>query len=132
MTMRLRAPAKINLDLRVGPRRADGYHDISTVFQTLALHDVVHVTPRPGSVVVTTDDPSIPGGAGNLCAKAIAALWTTTGRAGEPMGYAVHVEKRVRGARVAAVARRGRAGGRQPRGGRRHRGDVPRVGAGPR
>ena len=95
MTMRLRAPAKINLDLRVGPRRADGYHDISTVFQTLALHDVVHVTPRPGSVVVTTDDPSIPGGAGNLCAKAIEALWKTTGRPGQPTGYAVHVEKRI-------------------------------------
>lgn len=95
MAMRLRAPAKINLDLRVGPRRPDGYHDISTVFQALALHDVVEVTPSAGPLVVTTDDPSIPGGAGNLCAKAIAALWKTMSRPGEPMGYAVHVEKRI-------------------------------------
>lgn len=35
----VRAPAKINLELRVGPRRADGYHELATVFHAVSLHD---------------------------------------------------------------------------------------------
>lgn len=40
----VRAPAKVNLELRVGPRRPDGYHDLATVFQTMSLYDEVSVT----------------------------------------------------------------------------------------
>ncbi len=40
----VRAPAKVNLELRVGPRRADGYHDLATVFQAVSLHDEISVT----------------------------------------------------------------------------------------
>ncbi|WP_347355028.1 4-(cytidine 5'-diphospho)-2-C-methyl-D-erythritol kinase [Intrasporangium sp.] len=39
----VRAPAKVNLELRVGPRRRDGYHDLATVFQAVSLHDEVSV-----------------------------------------------------------------------------------------
>ncbi|MEO7131527.1 MAG: 4-(cytidine 5'-diphospho)-2-C-methyl-D-erythritol kinase [Dermatophilaceae bacterium] len=39
----VRVPAKINLELRVGPRRADGYHDLATVFQAVSLYDEVSV-----------------------------------------------------------------------------------------
>ena len=41
------AYAKINLTLDVGPRRADGYHDIRSVMQTIALHDTLTVTATP-------------------------------------------------------------------------------------
>jgi 4-diphosphocytidyl-2-C-methyl-D-erythritol kinase len=42
-TLRVRVPAKINLHLAVGPRRADGYHDIVSVLQTISLHDTLWV-----------------------------------------------------------------------------------------
>lgn len=40
----VRVPAKVNLELRVGPRRDDGFHDLATVFQAVSLHDEVSVT----------------------------------------------------------------------------------------
>ncbi len=42
-----RAYAKINLTLDVGSRRPDGYHDITSIMQTVALHDTLTITPTP-------------------------------------------------------------------------------------
>jgi 4-diphosphocytidyl-2-C-methyl-D-erythritol kinase len=39
------APAKVNLFLGIGSVRPDGHHDLTSVFQTLELHDTVHLTP---------------------------------------------------------------------------------------
>ena len=39
----VRVPAKVNLELRVGPRRPDGYHSLATVYQAISLHDEVSV-----------------------------------------------------------------------------------------
>jgi 4-diphosphocytidyl-2-C-methyl-D-erythritol kinase len=39
----VRVPAKVNLELRVGPLRDDGYHDLATVFQAVSLYDEVSV-----------------------------------------------------------------------------------------
>ena len=48
--MTVRAPAKINLQLAVGPRRADGYHELVTVFQAISLYDDVTVAEAgPGA-----------------------------------------------------------------------------------
>lgn len=44
MTVTVRAPAKINLHLGVGPARADGYHALATVYQAIGLYDDVTVT----------------------------------------------------------------------------------------
>ena len=41
------APAKVNLVLAVGPKQADGYHDVLTVMHALNLHDVVYVRRLP-------------------------------------------------------------------------------------
>ncbi len=41
----VRVPAKVNLELRVGPLREDGYHDLATVFQAVSLYDEVSVAP---------------------------------------------------------------------------------------
>jgi 4-diphosphocytidyl-2-C-methyl-D-erythritol kinase len=43
---RIEARAKLNLGLAVGPMRADGYHDLATVFQSISLADTLIVTPR--------------------------------------------------------------------------------------
>lgn len=43
----VRVPAKVNLELRVGPLRPDGYHAVSTVYQAVSLHDDITVVAHP-------------------------------------------------------------------------------------
>ncbi|MDE3154850.1 MAG: 4-(cytidine 5'-diphospho)-2-C-methyl-D-erythritol kinase, partial [Acidobacteriota bacterium] len=90
----VRAPAKINLTLRVLGTRADGYHELRTVFQTVALHDTVRVGPARGGLTVTCTQPGVPCDARNLVWKAAAALWTASGRRGAPSA-AIHIVKRI-------------------------------------
>lgn len=70
------APAKINLHLEVLGRRADGFHELETVFQTLELHDRVDVELAHGEdrIELECSDPGLPGGAGNLAWRAAAAV----------------------------------------------------------
>ena len=56
----IRAFAKINLDLRVGPVQSDGYHVVRTVLQTVRLHDTITVTPRRGPFAIACDTPGVP------------------------------------------------------------------------
>ena len=54
--VRVRVPAKINLALKVGPSRPDGYHPLATVYQAVSLYDEVHAAwadPDEFEVVVT-------------------------------------------------------------------------------
>jgi 4-diphosphocytidyl-2-C-methyl-D-erythritol kinase len=70
---RARAPAKVNLVLRVGPRRADGYHDLATLMVPLGLADEVEVRVRRGRAgPVTCRTPGRPelDGPSNLAARA--------------------------------------------------------------
>ena len=60
MRLTLRASAKINLDLRIGARRPDGYHDLSTVLQTLDLHDTVTLESRRGPLALDGDPALMP------------------------------------------------------------------------
>jgi 4-diphosphocytidyl-2-C-methyl-D-erythritol kinase len=87
------APAKVNLVLRVGPRRADGYHDLLTLMAPLDLGDRVDVriSPRPGDV--RCDVPGRPElcGASNLAARAAAAFRERFGIAN---GIAIRIDKR--------------------------------------
>src|SRR5690606_31174207 len=48
-SVRVRVPAKINLHLAVGPRRADGYHEVHTVYHAISLYD--ELTARPGDTL---------------------------------------------------------------------------------
>jgi 4-diphosphocytidyl-2-C-methyl-D-erythritol kinase len=63
-----RVPAKVNLELMVGPRREDGFHDLATVFQAVGLYDDVTVEPAedwgitvlgPYADLVPTDDTNL-------------------------------------------------------------------------
>ncbi len=49
MTVTVRSFAKINLGLRIGASREDGFHELLTVYQTIALHDVIRVSVGRGS-----------------------------------------------------------------------------------
>ena len=88
--------AKINLDLRILGTRPDGYHDLKTVFQSLALFDNVTVTARRGPLAVTCDEPDIPTDQRNLVWKAASLLHrVATGKQSTPAGIAVDLRKRV-------------------------------------
>ena len=73
-----RACAKINLTLDVGARRPDGYHDIRSVMQTIALHDTLTVThtETPGIRLEVTGEEAvgIPADAFNLVHRAATVL----------------------------------------------------------
>src|SRR5438067_6715834 len=67
--MEVRAHAKINWALRVTGKRADGYHDIETVFQTISLHDTLTFT-ESDRFTLTCDDRTIPTDETNLVMRA--------------------------------------------------------------
>jgi 4-diphosphocytidyl-2-C-methyl-D-erythritol kinase len=72
----VRVPAKVNLQLSVGPQRDDGYHDLVTVFHAVSLFDEVTVRPADRTSVRVTgqDAGSVPAGRANLAARAARAL----------------------------------------------------------
>ncbi len=83
--------AKINLGLRVLGRRPDGYHEISTVFQTVTLHDTLTFETTPGGrLELFCSDPEIPVDETNLVLRAAAALRE---RYGVTSGARVGLEK---------------------------------------
>jgi 4-diphosphocytidyl-2-C-methyl-D-erythritol kinase len=83
--------AKINLGLRVHGRRPDGYHEISTVFQTVSLRDTLSFqTADDGKLELACSDPSIPTDESNLVLRAAAALRE---RYGVSRGARVELEK---------------------------------------
>jgi 4-diphosphocytidyl-2-C-methyl-D-erythritol kinase len=77
----VRVPAKVNLQLSVGPARADGFHEIVTVFHAVSLYDEVTVGPADrGRVIVTGEGAdSVPGDEDNLAMRAAAALAKAAG-----------------------------------------------------
>jgi 4-diphosphocytidyl-2-C-methyl-D-erythritol kinase len=94
-SLRVRAFAKINLSLRILDRRRDGYHELHTILQSLALHDTLHVRPSSGAFKIGADDPACPTDAGNLVWRAATGLWAAAGRKGAPGGVAVRIVKRI-------------------------------------
>jgi len=79
MPITVRSFAKINLGLRIGALRPDGFHDLRTVYQTIALHDFVSVQVRRGTgIEIRCEDPRVPKDESNTCYRiaeqAMAAL----------------------------------------------------------
>lgn len=91
----LRAPAKINLTLRVGPRLPDGYHDVRTVMQTISLFDTLTITPRRGPFALQTRTPGVPADESNLVWRAADRLWRAAGREGPPRDAHVRLTKEI-------------------------------------
>ena len=91
----VRVPAKINLQLTVGPLRPDGYHGLVTVFHAVSLFDDVTVaTAESDSVRVSGEGAGlIPENADNLALRAVRALREAT--AAGPGGVAVTIAKRI-------------------------------------
>jgi len=83
MTVTVRSFAKINLGLRIGPTREDGFHELLTVYQTIGLHDVIRVgVGRGNGIEIRCEDRRVPRDDSNTCfrivERALAALRVKT------------------------------------------------------
>ena len=85
--------AKINLSLRILGRRADGYHEVRTVLQTVSLADELSFYTRAGEkILLSCNDPEIPLGEDNLIIRAARAL---RDRFGVRAGATIQLEKHI-------------------------------------
>src|SRR5438132_4912658 len=96
--MRVQARAKLNLFLRVVGRRADGFHELETVFQSIDLADELTFTPA-GDLQLTGGCDAAPPGPENLVLRAAMALGEHAGP-GTPAqrrvgGASIHLEKQI-------------------------------------
>jgi 4-diphosphocytidyl-2-C-methyl-D-erythritol kinase len=94
----VRVPAKLNLQLAVGPPRADGYHDLVTVFHAVSLFDQVTVEPAGRDEVTVTGEGAdrVPAGQDNLAMRAVAALRAAArNRKTSPGSVHVTIAKRI-------------------------------------
>ena len=95
LRLSVRAHAKVNLDLRVLGVRADAYHELRTVFQTIELHDVLVCDARPGPFTLKCRTPSVPLDSSNLVWKAAEALWAALGRGGDVSDTQITIDKKI-------------------------------------
>ncbi len=92
-TLTLPAFAKINLTLRVLAKRADRYHDLDTIFQTISLHDTIEMSPLDQPhIILSCNDRSLSLGKDNLVIRAARVL--QDGRVPN-RGARIHLEKRI-------------------------------------
>jgi len=101
MNVAVRSFAKINLGLYIGSRRADGFHDLRTVYQTIALHDVIRVSvdesldKRAGGrveIVCKCDDPRVPLDSRNTCYRIAKLVMEAFGAVGK---VTIEIEKKL-------------------------------------
>jgi 4-diphosphocytidyl-2-C-methyl-D-erythritol kinase len=97
MSTRVRSYSKINLGLAIGPVRSDGFHGLATLYQTLALHDIVTVTAQTvgvggAKIVLTTNHALVPTDERNTVWKIVERVLARMGVSAE---VAIHIEKQL-------------------------------------
>ncbi|HEX7232515.1 MAG TPA: 4-(cytidine 5'-diphospho)-2-C-methyl-D-erythritol kinase, partial [Candidatus Binatia bacterium] len=98
--MKIRAPAKVNLFLRVVGRRRDGYHLLDTLIVPVSLYDVIEIRRVPANpqqastprIRITCDDPTVPLGEENLAYRAAQLLLKRLDRYTD---VDIHIQKRI-------------------------------------
>lgn len=100
--MKIRAPAKINLNLRVVGKRRDGYHLIDTIMLPVSLYDALEIRKirspvdnkktKDGMIEVSCDHPLVPGGEKNIVYRAARLIMR---RAGKHEKIHIHIRKRI-------------------------------------
>lgn len=95
MSTTVRSFSKINLGLAIGPTRADGFHGLTSCYQTLAAHDLVTVEAKPSaktSLLLSSNDARVPldntNTAWKMAERALAAMGTQA-------TVHIHIEKRL-------------------------------------
>ena len=98
MSTQVRSYSKINLGLAIGPVRPDGFHGLTTLYQTLNLHDLVTVSARQLAsgaetrISLTTNHPFVPRDGRNTAWRMVERC---LGRLGVAAEVAIHIEKRL-------------------------------------
>ena len=95
MPTAVRSHAKINLGLYIGTARPDGFHGLSTVYQTLELHDIVTVAAHPAettSIRLTANDSRVPTDSRNTAWKMVELALRTLG---QNAAVEIQIEKRL-------------------------------------
>ena len=97
MTIAVRSFAKINLGLYIGAARADGFHSLRTVYQTIALHDVIRVSidrrsGRGSGIEIVCADARVPLDSSNTCWRMAERVMSELGASGR---VRIEIEKRL-------------------------------------
>jgi 4-diphosphocytidyl-2-C-methyl-D-erythritol kinase len=93
----VKAPAKINLFLRITGKRPDGYHDLYTLMCPLALFDTLTLKMGGTGIEVVCDHPGVPEDASNLAARSARLFFATVfaGNAPPVSGLTIHIDKKI-------------------------------------
>src|SRR5438067_1484201 len=84
MPTSLRSYAKINIGLAIGPFRDDGFHELRTVYQTIALHDIVKVELGRGTgIEIRCKNPKVPADESNTCYRVADRFMKAIGQRGK-------------------------------------------------
>ena len=93
MPTTVRSFAKINLGLHIGGLRADGFHELRTVYQTIALHDLIRVRVVRGSgIEILSNDPRVPADSTNTCYRIVERAMAALGASGR---VSIGIEKKL-------------------------------------
>jgi len=92
MPIERQSPCKVNLLLNILGRRADGFHELETLMQPVALHDRITVSRAAAGIALSCSEPSLPVDGSNLVHRAASAFLAG---AGIRDGVAIHLEKHI-------------------------------------
>jgi 4-diphosphocytidyl-2-C-methyl-D-erythritol kinase len=94
-----RSFAKINLGLAIGSLRPDGFHDLRTIYQTIALHDIIRVSVTHGAgtkagtnIDIRCPDPRVPKDQSNTCYRIVERAMSALKARGRVI---IEIEKRL-------------------------------------
>ena len=91
-SLTLKAPAKINLFLKVLNRRPDGYHEIESLMQKIELFDILHLSRQGEQISLSCPGDTLPEDRKNLAYRAAQAFFAATGI---KLGIRIILEKNI-------------------------------------
>jgi 4-diphosphocytidyl-2-C-methyl-D-erythritol kinase len=94
MRLSFKTPAKINLGLHISHKREDGYHELETLLQMVALYDAIELETRPHGIELECDTPGIPNDHSNLVVQAAQLLLDTLPPQNKP-GVRIRLKKNI-------------------------------------
>jgi 4-diphosphocytidyl-2-C-methyl-D-erythritol kinase len=93
MSVTVHSFAKINLGLCIGRLRPDGFHELRTVYQTIALHDVIRLSVGRGTgIEIRCDDSQVPANEANTCYRIVERALPTLKSSGRVI---IRIEKKL-------------------------------------
>ena len=92
VTVARQSPCKVNLLLNILGKRADGFHELETVMQPIALYDEITFERAGSGIVLTCSEPALPTDGSNLVHRAASAFFQ---RSGISDGVRMHLQKKI-------------------------------------